>query len=597
LAPRPDIEEAIGVAEKHLKVVENAEAVRTTPAFDPISLPPVDSIALESVLGRTVADLDKAAVNKVRAHFDRLGEGGEQWVADGMNRTTPVGDQAELRRCPFCDQDLRGSVLFDLYRAYFSTEYDHLKQDIANWLSTINRSLGGDEMAAFQGAVHTAEDGRRFWASLCTVPEATIDTKRLSTVWQEARETVLAALRAKQASPLDQIRLETEACAKITEFESLAKEVVAANSALQAANTTIAQVKADADRGDVAQATSELARLKAIKARFSAEIAPLCKAYLEEKKAKRETERAKQDARRALDQHRGRVFPAYQEGINRHLERFNAGFRIKGVEATNPSGHPSCTYHIVINNEMVRLDAAGKATATPSFKNTLSSGDRSTLALAFFFASLDQDPNLAQWVVVIDDPVTSLDDHREISTVQEIRSLVGRITQVIVLSHDKAFLCRLWQHADQGSSAALELSRAPSGSAIARWNVNEVSFTEYDRRHAVLRDYCSATINDRRDVAQSLRFVLEGFLRVAYPEHFPPGALWKHFREKVRQSLTTSAPIMTASDFGELTNLFEYASRFLHDTNPAWETDLRNINDGELLQFVRRTLNFVKPHY
>ena len=133
----------------------------------------------------------------------------------------------------------------------------------------------------------------------------------------------------------------------------------------------------------------------------------------------------------------------------------------------------------------------------------------------------------------------------------------------------------------------------PSGSTIAKWNVNEDSFTEYDRRHGILRDYCNTRVN-QRDAAESLRFVLEGFLRVAYPEDFPPGTLWRQFREKVRQSLRTATPVMTNNDFQGLANLFEYASKFHHDTNPAWETDLRNINDAELLGFVRRTLEFVK---
>jgi len=85
----------------------------------------------------------------------------------------------------------------------------------------------------------------------------------------------------------------------------------------------------------------------------------------------------------------------------------------------------------VINNVQVALTADDG----PAFRNTLSSGDRNTLALAFFFASLDQDPQLAQKIVVIDDPMTSLDEHRALTTVQEMRRLVPRVSQVIVLSH------------------------------------------------------------------------------------------------------------------------------------------------------------------
>ena len=40
----------------------------------------------------------------------------------------------------------------------------------------------------------------------------------------------------------------------------------------------------------------------------------------------------------------------------------------------------------------------------------------------------------------------------------------------------------------------------------------------------------------------------------------------------------------------ELRALLDYANRFHHDTNPAWETAV--INDQELLGFATRTLAF-----
>ena len=44
-------------------------------------------------------------------------------------------------------------------------------------------------------------------------------------------------------------------------------------------------------------------------------------------------------------------------------------------------------------------------------------------------------------IVVIDDPASSLDDGRAFATVQEIRELVGRANQVIVLAHSRPILC------------------------------------------------------------------------------------------------------------------------------------------------------------
>ena len=53
-------------------------------------------------------------------------------------------------------------------------------------------------------------------------------------------------------------------------------------------------------------------------------------------------------------------------------------------------------------------------------ENGLLVSARSPQGLADAIASLDQDPGLAQKIVIIDDPMTSLDEHRSLTTVQEM---------------------------------------------------------------------------------------------------------------------------------------------------------------------------------
>ena len=49
----------------------------------------------------------------------------------------------------------------------------------------------------------------------------------------------------------------------------------------------------------------------------------------------------------------------------------------------------------------------------PSFSNTLSSGDKITLALAFFLAQLEHLPDESSQVVIFDDPFNSQDNFRK----------------------------------------------------------------------------------------------------------------------------------------------------------------------------------------
>src|SRR5690606_27000194 len=146
--------------------------------------------------------------------------------------------------------------------------------------------------------------------------------------------------------------------------------------------------------------------------------------------AKGATQTALTAARNAPDQYRVNVFPDYETAINTYLQRLGAGFRLGSVTSVNTRGGSSCSFRVISINTPVSFPAG--TAGDPSFRSTLSAGDRNALALAFFFVSLDRDPALAQKIVVIDDPMTSLDEHRSLTTVQETGRLVNRVSQVIV---------------------------------------------------------------------------------------------------------------------------------------------------------------------
>jgi wobble nucleotide-excising tRNase len=386
--------------------------------------------------------------------------------------------------------------------------------------------------------------------------------------------------------------LSNEARTAIARYEVHRQTIATLSHQLQQTNTSISVVKENAVIGNPIAIASDVVRLKAVKARHTTTLSALCTNYLAEKSAKTTTEQLRNQAKSALDQHRITAFPGYQTAINLYLERFNAGYRLDRVEAADSRGGPTCTYNVIINNTPVSVAGGVPTPGEPSFQNILSAGDRNTLALAFFFASLDQDQELANKVVVIDDPISSLDEHRSLTTVQELRRLGHRASQVIVLSHNKPFLCRIWEGTDSTLRAALEVARAEAGSTIRRWNVDQDSITENDRRHALLRAYLGNGTSNNREVACSIRHLIEAFLRVAYPEHFPPGTLLGSFLAICEQRVSTAQEILSNLDLQELRNLIEYANIFHHDTNPAWETEL--INDGQLRGFVDRAIRFAR---
>ena len=584
----PDIDAKTVVAERELVAAQDREELRNASMFARIHLPEFDLESINQTLQSNLPDLDRTAEARVQAHVRALGEGGESWVEEGIRGVRASDDGA----CPFCGQGLDGLSLVAHYRSYFSENYTLLKKDVTDQLECIDLNHADGAQAKFERAVGLARQVGQFWATYADVPKVDIDTAAIELDWKAAREAITDHLEAKRAAPLERLELEDHAL-KTVESYNLHRQVIRGlNERLTSCNEKLHMVQLQAEATDVKELRAQLNVLKATKARFSDEFAPLCENFVQEMKAKNTKEREKNATRDALEEYRAKVFPAIEEGVNDYLQRFSAGFRIKSLEPSNiGSGSGStCTYNVDIDNNQVAVKSSTKVQGEPSFRSSLSAGDRNTLALALFFSSLDQNPNLAKTIVVVDDPMSSLDDHRSLATVQEVRKLSGRAGQVIVLSHDKSFLCGVWRHANSEESCSLELRQSGTISNLLPWNVSQDSITEHDQRHKLLEKYADKQCGDKREVGAAIRLHLEGFLRIMYPGNYSTETLLGHFIGICREKLGHPTEIMSEELVQELADISEYGNLFHHDTNQAWQNTA--INGNQLLGYVRRTLKY-----
>jgi wobble nucleotide-excising tRNase len=592
LPAQANIDQAIEEAERNLAAAKQLDAIRAAQEFAPFGLPAIDEAAVAKLLARDLPGLEKAAADHVQSHAASLGQAGEAWIADGVERIAGGIDDVAGKPCPFCAQDLKASQIIIHYRSFFGAAYAELKRDLAKALADLEREHGRDAPAGFERSIRTVSEGAQFWSRFADIPRMDLATGEIAHAWDEAREAVMTLVAKKRNAPLDGMELPESLRAALAKYQAARRQVETLSQRFQEANASVRIVKEQAAAGNTALLEADVARLRAIRSRHGPQITPLCDDYLAEKAAKSVTEQQRETARAALDNYRATIFPTYQNAINDYLRKFGAGFRLAQVTSQNIRGGSACTYNVLINNQAVAVGGAPPAQGRPSFRNSLSAGDRNTLALAFFFAALDQGPNLADKIVVIDDPITSLDEHRTLTTVQEIRRLMQRTAQVLVLSHSKPFLCTIWDQTDPTLRTAIELVRDGDGSAIRPWDVTRDMITEHDRRHELLRTYVTAATPNDREVAHSLRLVMEAFLRVAYPAAYQPGMMLGAFRGLCDQRVGTAQEILNQEDIDELRDITEYANLFHHDTNPAWQA--QHINDAELLGYVQRVLEFAR---
>ncbi len=587
----PNIDNEIVKAELRLAAARDRDSIAITPALDLLDLPTVDVEQIEKILQMDLETLQTDALEQLQFHFQRLGNGGEKWVSDGMQRIVQADNDSSSLICPFCAQPMETSSLIQHYQAYFSEVYGQFKRSISDTLTEINSAHNDNARIEFESRARVLDERQQFWIRFCQFDQISLETSELFKVWRNAWNAIAELVTAKLSSPLEKIPVPSETRWLLAEYKGRVREIEKLNENLKNTNQLIAEVKEQSFQASVQEISEELNQLKAIRDRHLPDVATACADYLQELDLKTKAEGERDRTRQELNSHRQNSFPQYQEKVNAYLERFGAGFSLKLRHENIRSGSTS-SYHAQIGDTLIEAVRANPGPGEPHFGSVFSAGDRATLALVFFLASLDQNPDLGNTIVVIDDPVSSMDADRLLTTIQKIRELSSSAAQIILLSHNKPFLCRTWEHSSV-ESTSLEIARYQGGSTLREWNVREDSLTEHDRCHRKLEEYLSNNTGAQRDVAQSIRLYLEGFLRVACPQDFPPGCfLGRQFISECHTRLASSTPILSATKIQELSEILEYASKFHHDTNPQWATE--QISDGELHIFVKRTLEFTR---
>lgn len=283
-----------------------------------------------------------------------------------------------------------------------------------------------------------------------------------------------------------------------------------------------------------------------------------------------------------------------KDRINELLSEFGASFQLGDITPQYVGGQASSTFDIVIKNHRVAVGDPADPRGQPRFGCTLSSGDRSTLALAFFLAQLEQDPSYKDAVVIFDDPFTSQDRFRRTRTQQLISDKARDCKQIVVMSHDPHFLKLIWDNHESASTRTLQISRMRRDEAtIAEWDIEAATRSGYAQDYFDLQAYVHRSQGQPKDVARKIRPVLEGYLRVRFPAEFPEGQWLGQLIDKIR-SAPVGSPLesMHGQPLQELANINDFSKSFHHETNPSGY-DTAVLNEDELTNFCEKTIRYI----
>lgn len=579
-----DIDTKIADVERQLQAVQEATRLQQRRGFQSVptaTIPATFTGLLAKTLGNVTADAEEQLATHLAAHH--MDERGQAWLYEGMQFDHEAS-------CPFCGQDLGGSELIRVYQSLFSEAYAALKTEITEAAGQVEGFCGDAAATNIERSITQNEAAAEYWQQYCalTAPSGLVMTEVRATL-SNLRDVLNAMFERKAAAPLEAVVPPAHFTDATEQFNRLQTAIAEYNAAVAAANAVVDITKRETETADSQELQNQVKRLRTQKSRHTGNGPSLCEARLRFQSEKAGLEQLKVGARQALDDHTNQVITHYGESINRYLGAINAAFTITTPAHNYRGGTPSTSYQIVINNTAVDLGDASTPANRPSFKNTLSAGDRSTLALAFFLAQLEQDPDRGRTLVVFDDPFSSLDMFRRNATAHQIYRCADSCSQVMVLSHEPGFLKLVWDRVVADQRKTLQMARVGQDSTvIVEWDIEKALQPAYIASISVLQAFDSDGSGVERDIIQKLRPVLESYCRTLYPLQFAEQDALGVIVGKIKAA-GTGHPLTPIVDSLDEINL--YCRRYHHGEGPNPATE--PIDSAELHAYTKKTLGIV----
>ena len=428
-----------------------------------------------------------------------------------------------------------------------------------------------------------------YWKEAGEIEPPTLDGVEVTVDAMEAAARLLDAVFVEKQGNLTEAATGADVETAISAWDEGRKEIVRLNGVVDAHLAKIKALKETVDEAELPRLEKELKTLQAAKRRHEDETIAVIKALEGHEATKKRIAKEKADEKKELNEYGRMITETLGKTINSYLGRLNAGFKIDYREPNYQGKEPAAGYQIMINDVPVSPRSTSENLAEASFRNTLSAGDKSTLALALFLAKLNANPSLGETIVMLDDPFTSQDNFRRQFTAIEIRKLCGRAAQTVVLSHDKNFLRLLWEKIDQSTIKCVAIQTgAPGLTTIAPYDIESETRPRYITERMKIEEFVEGEQHEVGYIRTRLRTVCEDFYRRGLGLFHEAPSLGEIIR--ILDAASTDHPYKDALE--DLRDINEYSRGEHHaeiEDDPSGES-----SDEELKGFCRRVLQLTR---
>lgn len=459
---------------------------------------------LNQTLGLGLEGAHKEAKAKVAQHINaafQQAQGAEQWIRQGVR-------QNKGGLCQFCGQELTDDAhkLLDLYRQAFDEAFDKhdtaVKQQLTTALAQAARLPVNDvrvalakNTAAFAG-YQELQSNQTYTSAVLKVAEfaGTIETTLVAIANQlpDALERLRAASTKKQDAPHAALEPVNEASLSLLESQ-VQQHVSDYKTWVGICNAEIAAFK----KGTNAAALKQ--RLEKIEADGKAErrnnnrikLASQCNDYVALNAQIDSLDKDIDALEKKLQTDQSDYLKKFFVSLNGWFKRFGShDFTLERGKSTQ--GHTPISF--------LKVKYKGQAIDESSLSQVFSESDRRALALAVFWTQLQSlpEPTLAEQIIVLDDPLTSFDDHRVTAVHSELAATVEKVRQIVVLTHYRHDIEMFFEtFRDRPDVRLLALvAGGTNGTGLEAGDPRQFLLTEHQKAHERMTAFGDGQTND-----------------------------------------------------------------------------------------------------
>jgi len=577
-----NINEKIQTMESFYQSVLNADQIYKNPNLSKITLPILDLSNVKLLLSITLSEISKEAKTRVLDHMaTHMNDQDEQWLKEGLSLI-------KEDNCPFCGQ--KSAQIIELYQKYFDESYQKHQDELEEHQGNIERCLSDYTLSElFQTCNNNKLLFDNVWSNLLTrkfgYPLSGDLVRRDLEVIRESIQKIIRIKLSKPATAIEDLDSFNSANARYLEILSQIQQY---NNEVQFSNRDIESIKNCLKQTNRQQIRIDLDRLIQQKERHSSLNKELCDTFKSLVQGKESLEEQKDQARTRLDSFTNELLELYESEINRYLDCFNSGFRIVNIDTSHEQGHPRMKYQLQIRNQNLVVGSRRQALDRPSFSNTLSDGDKRTLAFSFFMAKNNLDANISDKVLVVDDPISSLDQSRQRATQLALRKLAQKANQIIILSHDPNFLKTFIEtgNFNQTELSVYEFKRTQNDySTLEDCDIEECIQSVYKSSYQLITSYITDPLDiNKLSVVRAIRPMIEANLRLRFQDSLKGANSLGKMIELIRSSPQGNPLTKIKPHLQKIEDINSYTTAHTHDTNA--DGSILQINDVELKHYA-----------